>query len=84
MTEEERHGVWRSGSSLISRIMNRSPSTVVRYMTRNRARNSSSCSGQMGSQRRRKSDTQLWFSLLMLFFWELEKVGNVNEHAIIF
>ena len=60
-------GVWRWGFSLMSRIMNRFPRTVVRCMPRNRANKMSCCSRWMGSPRRRNSDMQLWFSLLMLF-----------------
>ena len=52
----------------MSRMMSRFPSTVVRYMPRNRAKNTPCCSGWMGSPRRRNSDTWLWFSLLMLLF----------------
>ena len=52
-------GVWRRESSLMSRRMSRLPSTVVRYMPRNKAKNTPCCSGQMGSPRRRNSDTWL-------------------------
>ena len=66
-------GVWRRGSSLISRRMSRFPSTVVRYMPRNRAKNMPSCSGWMGSPRRRNSDMLLWFSLFILLLISAEK-----------
>jgi len=63
--------VWRRESSLMSRRMSRRmsrlPSTVIRYMPRNRAKNTPWCSGWMGNPRRRNSDTLLWFSLLILF-----------------
>ena len=59
-------GVWRRGSSLMSRMMSRFPSTVVRYMPRNRAKKKPCFSVWMGSPRRRNSDTWLWFPLLKL------------------
>ena len=59
-------GVWRRESSLMSRMMSRFPSAVVRYMPKNRAKNTPCCSGGMGSPRRRNPDTLLWFSLLMM------------------
>ena len=65
-------GVWRRGSSLMSRMMSRFPSTVVRYMPRKRAKNTPCCFGHIGSPRNRNSDTLLWFILLMLF---LPKLG---------
>ena len=34
-------GVWRQGPRMMSRMMCRIPSTMVRYMTRNRAKNMS-------------------------------------------
>ena len=64
-------GVWRRGSSLMSRMISRFPSTVVRYLPRNRAKNTACCSGWMGRPRRRNSDTLLWFSLLMLYLTQL-------------
>ena len=71
VTDEKRHqlrakwlrkkymGVWRRGFNLMSRMMSRLPSTVVRYTPRNRAENTPRCSGWMGSPRRRNLDTWL-------------------------
>ena len=81
-------GVWRRGSSLMSRKISRFPSTVVRYTPRNRAKNTPCCSGGMGSPRRRNSDTLLWFSLLMLFLsllgmnrnWKRQELRH-TEHS---
>ena len=58
-------GVWRRESSLMSRF----PNAVVRYMPRNRAKNTPCCSGGMRSPKRRNPDTLLWFSLLMLLLY---------------
>ena len=52
-------------------MISRFPSSRVRYMPRNRAKNMLCGSGQMGKTRRRNSDTLLWFSLLMLFLPQL-------------
>ena len=65
-------GVCRRASSLMSRMMSRLPSTVVRYTPRNRVKNRPCCPGLMGSPRRRNLDTLLWFSGLMLLFCLLE------------
>ena len=48
---------------------------VVRYMTRNRAKNMPCCSGQMGSPRKRNLNTFLWLSLLLLLSCLLGKDG---------
>ena len=74
-------GVWRRESSLVSRMMSRFPSTVVRYMPRNRVKNMPCCSGRMGSPRSRNSDMLLWFLGLMLFLSLLgmEGVGSVRD-----
>ena len=74
-------GVWRRGSSLMSRVMSRLPTPMVRYMPRNRAKNMPCCSGQIGSSRRRNLGTQLWFSLLMLLFSRLgiKRKGKFQE-----
>ena len=71
VAEEKVHGVWRQGSRLMSRMRSRFPSNVVRYMPRNRAKNTPCCSGCMGSPRRRNLDTLLWFSLLVLLLPQL-------------
>ena len=55
-------------SSLRSSMISKFPGTVDRYMPRNGAKNMPCFSGQMGSPRRRNSDTWLWFSLLMFLF----------------
>ena len=75
-------GVWRRGSSLMSRMMSRFPSTVVRYMPRNRGKNTPCCSVWMGSPRSRNSDTLLWFSHLMLLSCLLVKevIGKYQRH----
>ena len=44
----------------MSRMISRFPSTVVKYMPRNRMKSKPCCSGRMGSPRRRNSDTLLW------------------------
>lgn len=62
--------------------------TVVRYMPRNRAKNTPCCSGRVGSPRRRNSDTLLWFSLLMPFLsllgmnrnWKCQELRH-TEHS---
>ena len=59
-------GVWSRESSLMSKMMSMFPSTVVRYMPRNRAKNTPCCSGKIGSPKKRNPDMLLWFSLLML------------------
>ena len=55
----------------MSRMRSRFPSTVVRYMPRNRAKNIPCCSSQMGRPRRMNLDTLLCFSLLLLSFPQL-------------
>ena len=77
--------VWRWGSSLISRIVSRFPSTMVRYMPRNKIKNTPCCSGPMWKPKRRNSDklSGSVSSCCACLSWELAKVGNVYEHAII-
>ena len=89
-------GVCRWESSLMSRMMSRLPSSVVRYMPRNRVKNTPCCPGLMGSPRRRNLDTLLWFSGLMLLIslLELRKVWEtqgprkttraITSHIVIF
>ena len=59
-------GVWRCESSQVSRMMSMFPSTVVRYKARNRMKKTFCCSELMGIPRRRKLETVLWFSILMI------------------
>lgn len=70
--------IWRQESSLISRIISKFPRTVVRYMSRNRAKNVPCCFGQVGSPKRRTWDKLLWFSLFMLFL-SLLAFGETGE-----
>ena len=74
-------GVWRWESSLMSRMMSRFPSTVVRYMARNGAEYMSWSSARMGSPRRMNSDTVLSLSLLifLIFCCELKSKWGKNK-----
>ena len=89
-------GVCRRESILMSRMMSRLPSSVVRYMPRNRVKNTPCCPGLMGSPRRRNLDTLLWFSGLMLLIsllemrkvWESQgprkTTRTITSHTVIF
>ena len=71
-------GVWRWESSLMSRMVSRFPSTVVRYMTKNREEYLSWSSGWLGSSRRMNSDGMLWLFLLMQLIFSF----SGTEHEI--
>lgn len=53
---------------MMSRMMTKLPSIVVRYRPRNRRRNMPCCSDQMGCPRRKNSDMCVWFSCLISCF----------------
>ena len=74
-------GVWRREFSLMSRMMSRFPSTIVRSMPRNRVKNKSCCSRGMGSPRKRNSDMLLWFLglTMRLFMLGMKKVWESQE-----
>ena len=81
MAEEEVHGGVEERVQPDEQRMSRLPSTVVRYMRRNRAKNTPCCSGRRGSPRRRNLDTMRWFSLLMLLFCllRMKERGKMSE-----
>ena len=57
-------GVWRWGSEVTANMMSRFPSTVTRYMDRNRTQSKGSSSGSSERPRRKNSETLVRFSVL--------------------
>ena len=57
-------GVWRWGSEVIARMMNRFPSMVTRYMDRNRTQSKGCSSGSSERPRRKNSETVVIFPVL--------------------
>ena len=61
MERKKYMGVWRWESELMVRMISRFPSTVTRYMDRNRRKVRSCSSGSSESPRRRNSKTPVKF-----------------------
>ena len=59
-------GVWRWGSEVMANMMSRFPSTVTRYMDRNRTQSKGSSSGSSERPRRKNSETLVRFPVLRI------------------
>jgi hypothetical protein len=53
--------LWRWASELMTRMMSKFPSTVIKYVDKNSPKNSTCSSGSSERTRMRNSDTLVWF-----------------------
>ena len=68
-------GVWRRGSEVTANMMSRFPSTVTRYMDRNRTQSKGCSSASSERPRRKNSETLVRFPVLCI----LDTFGKRKE-----
>ena len=72
-------GVWRWGSQMMARMMSRLPSTVTKYMDRNRQKRRGCNSGSPDSPRGRNSEVLERFPGFMLSVELMERWRQENK-----